>query len=129
MNGHNDHLIGIAALLLLIVFAVLAVIAICSPRYRRRIGLATAWVAGGLVAVYLVGRGIVEFFIIHYDNPASYHSSWGGPSLVGVFLVHSGPGFLVLVAAAVAVRRKIRSTRQASPVSRPRQVTFTRGSD
>src|SRR5580698_6335089 len=30
---------------------------------------------GGLFALYLVGRGVAEFFIIHYSDPASYANS------------------------------------------------------
>jgi hypothetical protein len=69
---------------------------------RRVIG----WALGGTAALFLVGRGVAEFFVIDYANPASYHDSWGGPSLAGVFLVHSGPGAaIVIVAALYAVRR------------------------
>jgi hypothetical protein len=39
-------------------------------------------------------------------DPASYAGSWGGPSLVGVFLVHSGPGFFVVVSAVVWLYRR-----------------------
>jgi hypothetical protein len=56
---------------------------------------------GGLFALYLVGRGVAEFFTIHYSDPASYANSWGGPSLAGVFAVHSGPA-VIIVAAVVA---------------------------
>jgi hypothetical protein len=51
----------------------------------RRVGLGV----GALLALYLVGRGIAEFFLIHYSDPASYASDWGGPSLAGVFAVHT----------------------------------------
>lgn len=66
------------------------------PRSRRHpaaraLGLAL----GGLLAVYLVGRGVAEFFIVHYSDPASYRHSWGGPSLAGVFAVHSGPAVAI----------------------------------
>ncbi len=53
---------------------------------------------GGIVALYLVGRAVAEFFTVDYSNPASYRDSWGGPSLVGVFLVHAGPGAAIVVA-------------------------------
>ncbi len=67
------------------------------------------WTVGGLLALYLVIRGIVEFFVIQYNDPASYRDSWGGPSLAGVFAVHSGPGFVILVAAATIAWRKQRA--------------------
>lgn len=113
MSGHHDYLLGAAVLVLLVGLAALAVTALFSGKYRRRIGRAAAWTGGGLIGLYLVGRGIVEFFIIHYGDPASYQSSWGGPSLAGVFLVHSGPGFLILAGTAVYAwrRRLIRARR------------------
>ena len=45
----------------------------------RAFGLAI----GGVLAVYLVGRGIAEFFTVSYSDPASYRLDWGGPSLAG----------------------------------------------
>ncbi len=63
---------------------------------------------GGLLAVYLVGRGVAEFFIVHYSDPASYRNSWGGPSLAGVFAVHSGPAVAILIGAGVYLRRRWR---------------------
>lgn len=65
--------------------------------------------AGGLLALYLVARGIAEFFVIRYSDPASYRDAWGGPSLAGVFAVHSGPGFAILAAAVVIAWRKWRA--------------------
>jgi hypothetical protein len=71
-----------------------------------------AWVVGCLVGAYLVGRAVAEFFLVNYNNPGSYRLSWGGPSLAGVFAVHSGPGLAVLIAAAVFAWR--RSKRRSS---------------
>lgn len=76
----------------------------------RALGLA----AGGLLALYLVGRGIAEFFVIHYSEPASYRLDWGGPSLAGVFAVHSGPAVVILAGAGVYVSRAARRHRQIS---------------
>jgi hypothetical protein len=50
--------------------------------------------------------GVAEFFIIHYNDPASYAKSWGGPSLAGVFAVHSGPAVAIVAGAAIYVRRR-----------------------
>jgi len=63
---------------------------------------------GGLLAIYLVGRGIAEFFTVHYADPASYRNDWGGPSLAGVFAVHSGPAAAILIGAGVYMRRRWR---------------------
>jgi hypothetical protein len=62
---------------------------------------------GLIVAIYLVARGMAEPFVIDVNDPDSYRSDWGGPSLIGVLAVHSGPA-LVIVTAAVAwfVRRR-----------------------
>ncbi|MGN6176069.1 MAG: hypothetical protein ACTHPS_24440 [Streptosporangiaceae bacterium] len=67
----------------------------------RALGLAI----GGVLAVYLVGRGIAEFFTVNYSDPASYRPDWGGPSLAGVFAVHTGPAVLILAGAALWLRR------------------------
>jgi hypothetical protein len=57
-------------------------------------------VVAGVLAVYLVVRGIAELFVIHYSTPASYAGDWGGPSLAGVLAVHTGPA-LVIIAGTV----------------------------
>jgi hypothetical protein len=75
----------------------------------RAFGLAIA----GLLALYLVGRGVAEFFTIHYSDPASYAGSWGGPSLAGVFAVHSGPAVAIVAAAVIYLLRRGRARRRA----------------
>jgi hypothetical protein len=64
----------------------------------------------GLISVYLIGRGIAEFFTVNYSDPASYRNHWGGPSLAGVFAVHSGPAVLAVLGWTIYLRRR-RSTR------------------
>lgn len=49
-----------------------------------------------VLGAYLVVRGVVEFFTIDYGDPSSYRNDWGGPSLLGVLAVHSGPGLAIL---------------------------------
>lgn len=61
---------------------------------------------GVVVAAYLVVRAIVEPFVIDFGDPDSYRSDWGGPSLIGVLLVHSGPGALILLGTFVWYRRR-----------------------
>lgn len=70
----------------------------------RTLGLGVA----GLLAAYLVVRGVLEFFTINYSDPASYRDDWGGPSLAGVFAVHSGPAVLIVIAAGIYVYRRRR---------------------
>ena len=76
----------------------------------RSIGLAIA----GLLALYLVGRGIAEFFTINYSDPASYAKDWGGPSLAGVFAVHTGPAVAIVTASAVYLYVRRRRAHHAS---------------
>ncbi|HKO34389.1 MAG TPA: hypothetical protein VJY85_11645 [Candidatus Limnocylindria bacterium] len=75
----------------------------------RLIGYMFAFVLG----IYLIVRGIVEFFVINWSDPASYRKDWGGPSLPGVLLVHSGPGLLALVLLTLLIVRLVR--RQPTP--------------
>ena len=76
----------------------------------RGLGLGIA----GLLALYLVGRGVAEFFTVHYNDPASYANSWGGPSLAGVFAVHTGPAVAIVAASAVYLSRRRRRARSRS---------------
>ncbi|MFI6262873.1 hypothetical protein [Micromonospora sp. NPDC051006] len=66
----------------------------------------TASVIGLVVGLYLVARAIVEPFVIDMTDPATYRNDWGGPSLLGVLLVHCGPGVLSGILIAVALRRR-----------------------
>jgi len=63
---------------------------------------------GAVLAIYLVGRGVAEFFTVHYNDPASYRNDWGGPSLAGVFAVHSGPAVAIVAGTAIYLRRRFR---------------------
>jgi hypothetical protein len=76
----------------------------------RGLGLGIA----GLLAVYLVGRGVAEFFTVHYSDPASYANSWGGPSLAGVFAVHTGPAVAIVAASIVYLIRRRRRRQSQS---------------
>jgi hypothetical protein len=71
---------------------------------------------GGLLAVYFVIRGVVEFFVIDYSRPETYRNLWGGPSLAGVLAVHSGPGLAILIFAGVYLSRRRRARRKAVSV-------------
>ena len=84
-----------------------------SPRSHHPAARALALAVGSLFALYLVGRGIAEFFTIHYSDPASYRDDWGGPSLAGVFAVHSGPAVVILIAAGVYAHRRWRRGHKA----------------
>ena len=75
----------------------------------RTLGLGVA----GLLAAYLVVRGVIEFFSVNYSDPASYRDDWGGPSLAGVFAVHSGPAVLIAIATGIYLYRRRRASRSA----------------
>jgi hypothetical protein len=65
-------------------------------------------IAVGLVlGLFFIVRAIAEPFVIDMSDPSTYRNDWGGPSLLGVLLVHCGPGVLAAVAIAlVLVRRR-----------------------
>jgi len=86
---------------------------VASMKVIRAFGLAI----GGVLAVYLVGRGIAEFFTVNYSDPASYRLDWGGPSLAGVFAVHAGPAVLILAGTGIYLWRRWRRTHRLSPAS------------
>jgi hypothetical protein len=114
-QGIAEDVVGIAVGTLLILAVITGLVSIFSRRWRRA-GLRIAGLTvAGVVALYAVGRGIVEFWTVNYSDPASYAHSWGGPSLAGVFAVHSGPGFVIVIAAAWwLVRRRPRYRRTTS---------------
>jgi len=63
-------------------------------------------VVGAVVAAFFIVRAIVEVLTIRYGDPSSYEHDWGGPSLIGVLLVHCLPGVLAAVAIVVVVRTR-----------------------
>ncbi len=73
----------------------------------HRLGLALV----AVIAVYLVGRAVVEVIILDPTRPDSYQRDWGGPHYLGVMAVHAGPGLLVLIVAVLWVRRATRQGR------------------
>jgi hypothetical protein len=83
----------------------------------RRVLIAIAVV----VALYLVVRGVAELFVVDFDDPASYRSDWGGPSLIGVLAVHSAPGLVIAVAVALWLVRHHRRRSRAQPNGAPRR--------
>jgi hypothetical protein len=78
---------------------------------HRRTGVVRAlrWIGAALtllLAVYLVGRAVVEVVTVHPGDPVSYRDDWGGPTYAGVLAVHALPGVLVVVAAIWWWRRR-----------------------
>jgi hypothetical protein len=49
-------------------------------------------ILGAIVAAFLIVRAIVEVLTLHYSDLSSYEHDWGGPSVIGVLLVHCLPG-------------------------------------
>jgi len=98
-GGLSSYGAGIAVLVVLGIVVLAGLVSIFS-RSRRRAALRFAGLmVACLVACYAVGRGIAEFWVVNYSDAASYEHSWGGPSLAGVFAVHSGPGLAIVIAA------------------------------
>jgi hypothetical protein len=65
-----------------------------------------AWGIGLVLGLFFLVRAIAELVVIDLSDPATYRDDWGGPSLVGVLLVHCGPGLLVVALGAVYVVRR-----------------------
>jgi len=82
---------------------------------RRAAWLWALSAVGAVLAVYLVGRGFAELILINYGDPASYANDWGGPSLAGVFAVHSGPAAAIIAATVWWAVRHRRGGRQILP--------------
>jgi NCAIR mutase (PurE)-related protein len=76
-----------------------------------------AWGIGIVLGLFFLVRAIVELVVIDFSDPATYRDDWGGPSLVGVLLVHCGPGLLVVALGAVymAAVRNACATRTKPP--------------
>ena len=71
------------------------------------------WVLGTLLGVYFIARAVSWPFTINPSDPATYASDWGGPSLLGVALVHCGPGIVsaaIFAGLLVASRRRARKS-------------------
>jgi hypothetical protein len=65
---------------------------------------------GLLLGTYLIGRALVELFIVDYGDPSSYAADWGGPSLIGVLAVHCLPGVASAWLMLRAARRRFGRT-------------------
>lgn len=63
-------------------------------------------IPAALFAAFVVVRGLVEFVTIDWSDPASYRDDWGGPSLLAVLALHSGPGLLILGVLTVRLYRR-----------------------
>lgn len=118
-NVVADHVVVRALLVLILVGVVaLAVVRPAPPLVAKSVGYGL----GGIAALYLVVRAIAEFFVVDYSDPSSYRTAWGGPSLVGVFVVHTGPGVVVVVAVVGYLLhwwpRSRRTSRAGKPASK-----------
>jgi hypothetical protein len=67
-------------------------------------------------AAIAVGFGLGLFFIVR-AVAEPFAIDWGGPSLLGVLLVHCGPGVMAAVAIAMVLIRR-RSSGRAQPEQR-----------
>lgn len=60
---------------------------------------------GAIVTAFLIVRAIVEVLTLHYTDHSSYQHDWGGPSVIGVLLVHCLPGVIAAVAVIMMLRK------------------------
>jgi hypothetical protein len=119
-QGIAAEAVGIAVAALLMLAVITGLVGIFSRRRRRRCLRIAGLTVTSLAVLYAVGRGIAEFWTVSYSDPASYAHSWGGPSLAGVFAVHSGPGFAIVIAAAWwLVRQRARNRRKTFSSDEP----------
>lgn len=57
------------------------------------------------LGVYLIGRAVIELFVIDMGDPATYRDDWGGPGLAGVLAVHCGPGIVAAILLVIVLVR------------------------
>jgi hypothetical protein len=69
--------------------------------------MVVVWALG----LFLVVRAVLEPFSIDSSDPATYRDDWGGPSLIGVLVVHVGPGVVAGALGAIIARRRRRAAR------------------
>ncbi len=64
-----------------------------------------------LLGVYFVARAAVELVIVNPTKPETYRHDWGGPTYVGVILVHVLPAAIWVAAATwyAKQRRRVRA--------------------
>lgn len=93
----SNHTVGIVIVAVLFLAILLIFGALFSTYWRPKVMKTAKWLLGSLIALYFVARGIAEFWVVNYSNPSSYRNSWGGPTLIGVFAVHTGPGILIIL--------------------------------
>jgi hypothetical protein len=77
-----------------------------------------AWGIGIVVGLFFLVRAIAELVVIDFSDPATYRDDWGGPSLVGVLLVHCGPGLLVVGLGSLYLVRHSKRQRRLGTGSR-----------
>jgi hypothetical protein len=78
-------------------------------RALRVVGLVLAL----LVAFFLIARAAVELVTVNPLQPETYRDDWGGPTYLGVLLVHVGPGVLAVVLLVRWLRRRAGNRRGA----------------
>jgi drug/metabolite transporter superfamily protein YnfA len=70
------------------------------------------WLLAFVVGGFFIVRALMEPFIIDFSDPSSYENDWGGPSLIGVLLVHMGPGIIAAIILVRALRKNDRRTEE-----------------
>jgi hypothetical protein len=74
------------------------------------------WLIAFVVGGFFIVRALMEPFVIDFSDPSSYENDWGGPSLIGVLLVHMGPG---IIAATLLIRGLMKADRRQTTPQEP----------
>jgi hypothetical protein len=71
-----------------------------------------AGIVGLALGLFFIVRAAAEPFVIDMSDPATYRNDWGGPSLIGVLLVHMGPGVIAAVVIGMLLVRRFSKSSQ-----------------
>lgn len=109
-SNQPNHLLDIVIFVYGSVFLVLVITAVASAQLRSKLLRVTVRTIATLIYLFFIAQAIAEFWVANYSNPASYATSWGGPSLIGVFVVHSGPGAAILLGGTIYLLKRYRQS-------------------
>jgi hypothetical protein len=70
-----------------------------------------------MVGGFFVVRALMEPFMIDFTDPSTYEADWGGPSLIGVLVVHMGPGIIAAALFILWLRKTDRRKTTTAPTA------------
>lgn len=101
-----ERLAAVASVAVIVLVIGTGIVMVTVPRARRAVRRVVGTTLVAAIGLFLVARGIAQFWVVDYSDPSSYADAWGGPSLIGVFIVHSGPGLAVIAGGLLWWRRR-----------------------